>query len=96
MWEWQSLLQITHMCVVVGRMELLPSFLRARLSAAAVISLSSPVFEVLLEDNSYKSQHIEISAVLYIWAAILDYGDRIATSTSEMVSQPLIIRKKWY
>ena len=43
MWEWQSLLQITHMCVVVGRMELLPSFLRARLSAAAVISLSSPV-----------------------------------------------------
>ena len=31
------------MCVVSGLMELLPSFLRARLSAAAVISLSSPV-----------------------------------------------------
>ena len=30
----------TSMC---GRMELLPSFLRARLSAAAAISLSSPV-----------------------------------------------------
>ena len=29
--------------VVSGRMELLPSFLRARLSAAAVIRLSSPV-----------------------------------------------------
>ena len=27
----------TYMCVVVGRMELLPSFLRARLSAAAVM-----------------------------------------------------------
>ena len=35
-------------CVVVGRMELLPSFLRARLSAAAVISLSSRL-EVLLQ-----------------------------------------------
>ena len=33
----------TYMCVVSGRMELLLSFLRARLSAAAVISLSSPV-----------------------------------------------------
>ena len=31
------------MCMVSGRMELLPSFLRARLSAAAVISLSSPL-----------------------------------------------------
>ena len=30
-------------CVVSGRMELLPSFLRARLFAAAVMSLSSPV-----------------------------------------------------
>ena len=30
-------------CVVSGRMELLPSFLHARLSAAAAISLSSPV-----------------------------------------------------
>ena len=27
--------QITHLCAVSGRMELLPSFLRARLSAAA-------------------------------------------------------------
>ena len=43
MWEWQSLLQISHLCVVSGRMELLPSFLRARLSAATAISLSSPV-----------------------------------------------------
>ena len=34
---------ITHLCVVSGRMELLPSFLGARLSTAAVISLSSPV-----------------------------------------------------
>ena len=33
---------VTSMCGS-GRMELLPSFLRARLSAAAVISLSSPV-----------------------------------------------------
>ena len=30
-------------CVVSDRMELLPSLLRARLSAAAVIGLSSPV-----------------------------------------------------
>ena len=37
MWEWQSLLQITHLCVVSGPIELLPSFLRARLSAAASI-----------------------------------------------------------
>ena len=43
MWEWQSLLQTSHLCVVSGRMELLPSFLRARLSAAAAINLSSPV-----------------------------------------------------
>ena len=43
MWEWQSLLQTSHLCLVSGRMELLPSFLRARLSATAVINLSSPV-----------------------------------------------------
>ena len=43
MWEWQSLSQMTHLCVLSGRMEMLPSFLRARLSAAAVISLSSSV-----------------------------------------------------
>ena len=49
MWEWQSLLQITpKICVVLGRMELRPSFLRARLSAAAVINLSLPV----LRNNS--------------------------------------------
>ena len=36
-------LLITRLCVVSSRMGLLPSFLRARLSAAAVISLSSPV-----------------------------------------------------
>ena len=41
MLEWQSLLQTSHLCVVSGWMELLPSFLRARLSAAAVISLYS-------------------------------------------------------
>ena len=29
----------SHLCMVSGRMELLPSFLRARLSAAAAISL---------------------------------------------------------
>ena len=46
--EKQSLLQVSHMCVVSGRMELLPSFLRARLSAAAVISLSSPVLRCCL------------------------------------------------
>ena len=39
----QYLLQTSHLCVVSGRMELLPSFLRARLSAVAAISLSSPV-----------------------------------------------------
>ena len=43
MWKWQSVLQTSHLCVVSGRMELLPSFLRARLSAAAAISLYSPV-----------------------------------------------------
>ena len=43
MWEWLSLSQITHLCVVSGQMELLPSFLHARSSAAAVIGLSSPV-----------------------------------------------------
>ena len=48
MWEWQYLFQITHLCVVSGRMELRPSFLRARLSVAAVISLSV--------DNLYVSQ----------------------------------------
>ena len=41
--EWQSLLQTSHLCVVSGWMDLLPSFLRARLSAAAAISLYSPV-----------------------------------------------------
>ena len=43
MWEWQSFKQTSHLCVVSGRIELLPSFLHARLSAAAAISLSSPV-----------------------------------------------------
>ena len=43
MGEWQSLLQTSHLCVVSGRMELLLSFLRARLSAAVAISLSSTV-----------------------------------------------------
>ena len=43
MWAWQPLLQTSHLCVVSGRMKLLPSFLRARLSAAAAISFSSPV-----------------------------------------------------
>ena len=43
MWECQSLLQTSHICVVSGRMELLHSFLRAGLSASAAISLSSPV-----------------------------------------------------
>ena len=43
MWECQSLLQTSHLCVVSGRMELLHSFLRAGLSASAAISLSSPV-----------------------------------------------------
>ena len=36
---------------VSGRMELLPSFLRARLSAAAAISLSSPVLRCCLEHS---------------------------------------------
>ena len=36
-------LQTSHLCVDSGRMELLPSFLRARLSAVAAIDLSSPV-----------------------------------------------------
>ena len=36
---------ITSMCVVSGLVEFLTSFLRACLSAAAVISLSSPVFK---------------------------------------------------
>ena len=48
------------------------------------------------EDNSYRSQHLAISAVLNILAAILDSGDRIAKSTTVMVLQPLIIHKKWY
>ena len=45
MWEWQSLLQRIHICVSVvsGRVELQPSFLCACLSAAALISVSSPV-----------------------------------------------------
>ncbi len=41
--ERQYLLQTSHLCVVSGRMELLPSFLRARLSAAAAVSFCSPV-----------------------------------------------------
>ena len=41
--EWQSLLQTSHLCVDSDRMDQLPSFQHARLSAAAVISLSSPV-----------------------------------------------------
>ena len=43
MCEWQFLLQTSHLCVVWGLMELLPSFVRARLSAAAVNSLCSPL-----------------------------------------------------
>ena len=42
-----SLLQTPHVCVVSGVVELLPSYLRARLSAAAVISLSSDCLEML-------------------------------------------------
>ena len=38
---------VKHMCVVSGRMELLPSFLRARLSAAAVISLMTAAAEYI-------------------------------------------------
>ena len=45
------------------------------------------------EDNSYRSQHLTISAVLNILAAILDSGDRIAKPTTRMVLQPLIIHK---
>ena len=43
-------MQVPYLCVVSGRMELLPSFLCARFSAAAVISLASPVccFRALL------------------------------------------------
>ena len=43
MWEWPPLLQTSNLCVVSGRMELLPSFVPARLSSAAAISFSSPV-----------------------------------------------------
>ena len=43
MWECQYVLQTSHPCVVSGRMELLSSFLLARLSAAAAISFSFPV-----------------------------------------------------
>ena len=42
---------ISHLCVVSGRVELLPSFLRARLSADAAISLSSPVLRFFLEHS---------------------------------------------
>ena len=35
------------------------------------------------EDNSYSSQHLAISAVLNILAAILDSGDRIAKPTNK-------------
>ncbi len=48
------------------------------------------------EDNSYRSQNMAISAILYILAAILDSGDRIAKPTSIMVLQPLINHRKWY
>ena len=61
MWEWQSLLQTSHLCVVSGRMELLTSFLRARLSTAAAISLSSPVlrccFRALLHFVRSAAEH---------------------------------------
>ena len=40
------------------------------------------------EDNSFRSRNITISAVLYILATILDYGNRIAKTTSGMVLQP--------
>ena len=46
------------------------------------------------EDNSYRSQHLAISAVLNMLAAILDSGHRIAKPTSRMVLPPLIIHKK--
>ena len=61
MWEWQSLLQTSHLCVVSGRMELLLSFMRARLSAAAAISLSSPVlmccFKPGVHTNDFATIH---------------------------------------
>ena len=40
------------------------------------------------EDNSYRSQHMAISAVLDILAAILDSGDRIANQLQEWFCSP--------
>ena len=45
MWEWQSLLQRSHLCVVSGLVD--ASFLQARCSSAITISFSSPSFSCL-------------------------------------------------
>ena len=75
MWEWQSLLQVTHMCVVSGRMELLSSFLRARLSAATVISLSSSVL-----------RYCFTTLLHFVRSAARSSQDIVSMSTAFMIS----------
>ena len=53
-------------------------------------ALDNP-YKVVLDDSL-----VHLDEKLNILAAILDSGDRIATPTSGMVLQPLIIHTKWY
>ena len=57
-------------------------------------ALDNPFKVVLYDSLVHLDYKLDILAA--ILAAILDYGDRIATQTSGMVPQPLLTRKKWY
>ena len=85
--EWQSLLQTSHLCVVSGRMELLPSFLHARLSAAAAISFSSPVsrccFRALLHSVRSAAGHsVNVDSLHVSYADIFVSQVRAACGSS--------------
>ena len=62
---------------------------------------ASPAKSNIIDNNIVKITPLEVkiranSAVLCSLAAILDYGNRIAKTTSGIVLQPLVIHKKWF
>ena len=88
--EWQSLSQITHLCVVSGRMELLPSFLCARLSAAAANSLSScdlscclrALLHFVRSDTMHSQDSVDVDSLRISYADIfISLTQTISTNT---------------
>ena len=84
--EWQSFLQIMHLCVISGQMELQPSFLCALLSAAAVISLSSLVGVVL----EHSSVHFERSSARPSQDIVrISYADNFISQVRAVAPPPM-------